>query len=123
MSERPASVDAGLSLFGRSAVCSRFVLMRNSPQQAAGLSLLEVIVALAIVVILVWMAIPQVSDGSPHRGQMTLTLNNARQIHIATLRMTTDADVEPNPKLGWPGDLPDVQTLPAFVERLVEYKY
>jgi type II secretory pathway pseudopilin PulG len=85
---------------------------------------MEVLAVVALVVILALLAVPQFSTGVPNwHGLLTQTLNNARQIHIATLRMTTDAEVEPNPKLGWPGDLPDVQTLPDFVERLVEYKY
>jgi hypothetical protein len=75
------------------------------------------------VAVLVALYVPEGGSGRLTKGQLTQTLNNARQIHLATLRMTTDAAVEPNPKLGWPGDLPDVKSLGDFVERLVEYKY
>src|SRR4051812_25334452 len=97
--------------------------MKRSLNKRAGLSLVEVIVIVALVAILVALAVPDLGGQRVGGGQLTQTLNNARQIHIATLRMTTDASVEPNPKLGWPGDLPDVKTLGDFVERFVEFKY
>lgn len=84
----------------------------------------QIATGVLVILFLLWI-VPALLDQKPAlvKGQLTQTLNNARQIHIATLRMTTDASVEPNPKLGWPGDLPDVKTVGDFVERLIEYKY
>jgi prepilin-type N-terminal cleavage/methylation domain-containing protein len=87
-----------------------------------GFTLIELLVVIAIIAILAALAVPQIAAALT-KGQLTQTLNNARQIHIATLRMTTDASVTPDPKLGWPGDVTDISTLSGFVERLVEYKY
>jgi hypothetical protein len=80
------------------------------------------IVVLATIVLIQFMPCTATTN-SIRKGQLVQTLNDARQIQIATLRMATDAEVTPYPKLGWPGDLPDVKTLSDFVERLVEYKY
>jgi hypothetical protein len=90
-------------------------------------SLLQVVVALGVIVILAVLALPQVPfDGI--RGDILQTMNNMRQIHMATLSMANDGIESKNPKFGWPGDLAvaekdPVLSLPAFVERLVEYDY
>jgi hypothetical protein len=96
----------------------------ESPQSAKrNIPLGYIVTSVVAGALLAWMGIPIVmSFLTRHEGD-SQPLNNARQIHIATLRMTTDASVTPDPKLGWPGDLPDIATLPDFVERLVEYKY
>jgi hypothetical protein len=82
----------------------------------------RVTLAVVLVLILFQLLVP-FDNGHLTKGQLTQTLNNAREIDIATLRMETDGQVASNPKLGWPGDLPDVKTLSDFVERLMEYKY
>ena len=87
-----------------------------------GFTLIELLVVIAIIAILAALAVPQIAAALV-KGQLTQTLNNARQIQIATLRMTTDASVTPDPKLGWPGDVSDISTLSQFVERLIDYKY
>jgi len=72
--------------------------------------------------VLVFLLIQQLNVWSSYAQQMS-TLNNAKQLHIATLRMVTDAEVAPDPKLGWPGDVTDIKSIGEYAERLVEYKY
>src|SRR5207248_10974384 len=39
------------------------------------------------------------------KGQMTGTLNNARQLYIAQFQMSNDGAASGDTSLGWPGDL------------------
>src|SRR3954471_910724 len=94
--------------------------LQHSARQ--GFTLIELLVVIAIIAILAALAVPQIAAALT-KGQLTQTLNNARQIYIATMRMTTDASVTPDPKLGWPGDVTDITSLSNFVDRLVTYKY
>src|SRR5687768_7353388 len=84
--------------------------------------IIALIVTIVAVGILAFLAVPQVTDhGGDGRGAQAL--NNAKQIHLATVRMVLDSSVAPDPKLGWTGDLPDITDVGEFGERLVDYKY
>jgi prepilin-type N-terminal cleavage/methylation domain-containing protein len=53
-------------------------------------TLIELLVVISIIAILASLAIPAVT-GALARGQMTQTLNNARQLHLQTQTMTIDS--------------------------------
>lgn len=65
-------------------------------------TLIELLVVISIIAILAALAIPAVT-GALTRGQMTGSLNNARQLHIATQTMAIDA-FQTGEGAGWPGD-------------------
>ena len=101
--------------------------MKTPLKTTQAFTLIELLVVIAIIAILASLAIPQIA-AAILRGQMTQTINNARQIHMATLNMANDYAVNQNPKLGWPGDLAKsadepVTNLTQFVKRLEKFDY
>jgi hypothetical protein len=103
--------------------------MKQSPNQDEGLTWLEAVVVLAVVLILVALALPITFDDHHTAGmRFAGTLSNARQIHQATYRMVLDGKESGDANLAWPGDLATagdhpVTTTGEFVEHLVAHKY
>jgi hypothetical protein len=94
-----------------------------SSLQRVGCVLLVVVLG----AILVWLCLPQISD-RPLPGHVIQTLNNGRQIYLATFNMVNDGLETKDPKFGWPGDLAaskvdPITSLGEFVNRLVEHDY
>jgi prepilin-type N-terminal cleavage/methylation domain-containing protein len=67
-------------------------------------TLIELLVVISIIGILAALALPAIT-GALARGQMTQTLSNAKQLHLATTQMALDATTTGDTNLGWPGDL------------------
>lgn len=82
-------------------------------------TLIELLVVISIIAILASLAIPAVT-GALTRGQLTSSLNNARQLQIATQTMAMDAFTSGEGS-GWPGDSGDAWG--AFCQNLVDGKY
>jgi len=100
--------------------------MKTPPRQK-GFTLIELLVVIAIIAILASLAVPAIQGGLL-KGQLTQTLNNARQLYIAGFSMATDFNTTGDDHLGWPGDLPErekdaVKNVGGYVERLVDYEY
>lgn len=71
----------------------------------SGLTWTEVLICLGVVGVLVFLALPTITSGpSLRRGQMTQTLSNIKQLHLATTQMAMDGVKRANSNLGWPGD-------------------
>lgn len=66
-----------------------------------GFTLIELLVVISIIGILASLAIPAVT-GALTRGQMTGTLNNARQLHLATQQAELDQNTSGEAS-AWPG--------------------
>lgn len=63
--------------------------MKSIKRSLRGFTLIELLVVISIIAILASLAIPAVTSALV-RGQMTQTLNNARQLHLATQTMSMD---------------------------------
>ena len=78
------------------------------PPGEKALTVTELLVALAVIGILAFAVfiffLPQLVVPSLTKGQMTQTLSNMKQLHLATQQMALDGIAEGNTNLGWPGD-------------------
>ncbi len=86
-----------------------------------GFTLIELLVVISIIAILASLAIPAVT-GALTRGQMVQTLNNARQLQIATQTMSLDSFTSGN-GLAWTYDAGAPQGLTAFFNALTTDNY
>jgi len=94
----------------------------NLPNKRHGFTLIELLVVISIIGILASLAIPAVS-GALTKGQMTQTLNNVRQLHLATQTMDLD-----NTAAGVGGGFPGTENenmagYTEWIEELQEGKY
>ena len=69
--------------------------MKSFRHSLKAFTLIELLVVISIIAILASLAIPAVTSALT-RGQMTQTLNNARQLHIATQTMSIDSTTAGN---------------------------
>ena len=66
-------------------------------------TLIELLVVISIIGILAALALPALF-GALVKGQMTQTLSNMKQLHLATQTMALDGLTTGDATLGWPGD-------------------
>lgn len=71
---------------------------------SSAFTLIELLVVISIIGLLAALALPAIG-GALARAQMTQTLSNARQLHVATQQMALDASTTGDPSLGWPADM------------------
>jgi prepilin-type N-terminal cleavage/methylation domain-containing protein len=67
-------------------------------------TLIELLVVISIIGILAALALPALF-GALVKGQMTQTLSNMKQLHLATQTMALDGTTTGDPTLAWPGDM------------------
>ncbi len=68
------------------------------------------------------LAVPALTNALA-RGQMTGTMNNARQLYLAGFQMATDGATNSDPNYSWPGGDHSVTTLQEYCTKLVENDY
>ncbi len=95
--------------------------MKKSKRPLQAFTLIELLVVISIIAILASLAIPAVSNALV-RGQMTQTLNNARQLHLATQTMSIDTTTAGD-GVSWTYSNSTPLTLSAFSTALIEGKY
>jgi len=94
----------------------------NSPRPSLqGFTLIELLVVISIIAILASLAIPAVT-GALTRGQMTQTLNNARQLHLQTQTMTIDTSTT-GQGWSWTYNGTNPGTVTTFLDALIIDKY
>ncbi|CAN5769855.1 hypothetical protein BH09VER1_BH09VER1_45910 [soil metagenome] len=71
----------------------------------SGLTLPEILVAIVITGIFLWLARPTIIVGPLPKGTQTQMLSNMKQLHLATQQMDLDANTTGDTNIGWPGDL------------------
>ena len=70
-------------------------------------TLIELLVVISIIGILAALALPALF-GALAKGQMTQTLSNMKQLHLATQQMALDGTTTGDATLSWPGDSANV---------------
>jgi prepilin-type N-terminal cleavage/methylation domain-containing protein len=95
--------------------------MKSLRHSLRGFTLIELLVVISIIAILAALAIPAVT-GALTRGQLTGSLNNARQLHIATQTMAIDA-FQTGEGAGWPGDNAIGGNWDTYLTELTEGRY
>jgi prepilin-type N-terminal cleavage/methylation domain-containing protein len=94
-------------------------------KSSAAFTLIEMLVVIAIIAVLAAFAVPALTNALA-RGQMTGTMNNARQLYLATFQMATDGATNSDPNLSWPGDdttLAAGASLKDFCQKLLQNDY
>jgi prepilin-type N-terminal cleavage/methylation domain-containing protein len=96
--------------------------MKKNP---SGFTLIELLVVIAIIATLAAFAVPALTSALT-RGQMTGTLNNMHQFHLAAAQMAIDGASNADPTLGWPGEITSpaaITALSAYCDVLVRNNY
>lgn len=91
-------------------------------QSSAAFTLIELLVVISIIAILAALAVPALTSALT-KGQMTGTMNNARQLYLASFQMATDGATNSDPNYSWPGDGTPPADLAEFCTKLVQNDY
>lgn len=95
--------------------------MKQSTKSLHAFTLIELLVVISIIAILASLAIPAVSNALV-RGQMTQTLNNARQLHLATQTMSIETTTIGD-GVSWTYSNSTLLNVGSFSTALLEGKY
>lgn len=96
--------------------------MKSPFRSLRGFTLIELLVVISIIAILASLAIPAISSALV-RGQMTQTLNNARQLTIATQTMSMDTTTAGGGASWTMGSDGQMLTVGTFSQELMSGKY
>ena len=96
--------------------------MKSPFRSLRGFTLIELLVVISIIAILASLAIPAISSALV-RGQMTQTLNNARQLTIATQTMSMDTTTAGGGTAWTMGSDGQILTVDTFTQELMTNKY
>jgi prepilin-type N-terminal cleavage/methylation domain-containing protein len=90
---------------------------------SSAFTLIEMLVVIAIIATIAAFAVPALTTALT-KGQMTGTMNNARQLYLAGYQMALDGSSNSDASLAWPGDYsPALANLQDYCVKLVENDY
>ena len=87
-----------------------------------GFTLIELLVVISIIAILAALAVPALTNALT-KGQMTGTMNNARQMYLAGFQMATDGAANSDPNYAWPGNDTTLASLEDYCKKLLANDY
>lgn len=96
--------------------------MKFNTRSLSAFTLIELLVVISIIAILASLAIPAVSSALI-RGQMTQTMNNARQLTLATQTMSIDTTTAGSGVSWTTGTNGETLTVSSFSQALIDGKY
>jgi prepilin-type N-terminal cleavage/methylation domain-containing protein len=101
-----------------------FTSRRGLAITSAGFTLIELLVVIAIIATIAAFAVPALTSALT-KGQMTGTMNNARQLYLAGYQMSLDGTTNSDANLAWPGDYPSgtLSNLQDYCTKLVQNDY
>src|SRR2546421_9398612 len=90
----------------------------------AAFTLIELLVVIAIIAPIAAFAVPALTSALT-KGQMTGTMNNARQLYLAGYQMSLDGSTNGDATRQWPGDYDnaDVSSVTTYVQKIVQNGY
>jgi prepilin-type N-terminal cleavage/methylation domain-containing protein len=93
-------------------------------KSSSAFTLIELLVVIAIIAILAAFAVPALTSALK-KGQMTGTMNNARQLYLAAFQQSNDGAANGDPSYSWPGDptAPAIVTMTAYLQQLLQHGY
>jgi type II secretory pathway pseudopilin PulG len=96
-------------------------LSPQSHSSSSAFTRIELVVALAVVAVILFLAWPAFKNALAKRD-LTRTMTNGRELYLAAFRMATDGAAKSDANLAWPGDYP-VNSLAEYAGKLVEKDY
>ena len=96
-----------------------------SKKNQSAFTLIEMLVVIAIIATIAAFAVPALTSALT-KGQMTGTMNNARQVYLAGYQMALDGSSNSDANLAWPGDYAaatGVTSVTKYVEKLIQNDY
>ncbi len=93
-------------------------------KNSAAFTLIEMLVVIAIIATIAAFAVPALTNALT-KGQMTGTMNNARQLYLAGYQMALDGSSNSDANLAWPGDYATgtLAKLQDYCNKLVQNDY
>jgi prepilin-type N-terminal cleavage/methylation domain-containing protein len=92
-------------------------------KNSAAFTLIEMLVVIAIIATIAAFAVPALTSAMA-KGQMTGTMNSARQLYLAGYQMALDGSTNSDANLAWPGDYASgVTNLQDYCTMLVQNDY
>jgi prepilin-type N-terminal cleavage/methylation domain-containing protein len=93
-------------------------------RKISAFTLIELLVVIAIIATIAAFAVPALTSALT-KGQMTGTMNNARQLYLAGYQMSLDGSTNGDATRQWPGDYDsaEVATVTTYVQKLVQNGY
>src|SRR3982750_4543847 len=99
-------------------------MIKKNHAGSAGFTLIELLVVIAIIATIAAFAVPALTSALT-RGQMTGTMNNARQLYLAAYQMALDGSTNGDATRQWPGDYDssEVSSVTTYVQKVVQNGY
>jgi prepilin-type N-terminal cleavage/methylation domain-containing protein len=96
--------------------------INKTNKTSSAFTLIELLVVIAIIAVLAALAVPALTSALK-KGQMTSTMNNARQLYLAGFQQSNDGAANGDTAYSWPGDQAGITTLQLYCQQLLQHGY